>query len=121
MCWHAAELPVVQGEFLIELAVDIKPPKDWHKVCSTKKVHRWRPPVVTAAVAERARACERLQVPCHFFPLPCVSLEPVFLFSSGQCAPRCCCPGGLGGLCVNGGSACCLSVAFLSMATASTI
>jgi hypothetical protein len=52
----------MQGEFLIELAVDIKPPKDWHKVCSTKKVHRWRPPEVASAVAEREQASERLQV-----------------------------------------------------------
>lgn len=56
------ECSLLQGDFLIELAVDIKPPKDWHKVCSTKKVHRWRPPQVTAAVAEREQASERLQV-----------------------------------------------------------
>lgn len=36
-CWRAA------GEWLIEVAVEQerRVPKDWHKVCSTKKVHRW--------------------------------------------------------------------------------
>ena len=69
-CMHAAHACVVQGEFLVELAVDIKPPKDWHKVCSTKKVHRWRPPQVTTAVSEREQASERLQVAHPFLPFP---------------------------------------------------
>jgi hypothetical protein len=52
----------VQGDHLLELPTDFKVPATWVKVCSTKKVHRWRPPEVSEAVREKERAAERLHV-----------------------------------------------------------
>ncbi|GIL82562.1 hypothetical protein Vretifemale_11355, partial [Volvox reticuliferus] len=41
-----------QGNFLVEVPVEVEKrvPRTWHKVCSTKKVHRYHPPDVTAGL-----------------------------------------------------------------------
>ena len=46
------------------MPADFKVPKTWVKICATKKVNRFRPPEVAAAVAEKERSAERLQVCC---------------------------------------------------------
>jgi hypothetical protein len=53
---------VVQGDFLIEMPVAFRVPSTWVKICATKKMNRFRPPEVAAAVATLDRAQERLQV-----------------------------------------------------------
>ncbi|CAL8467013.1 g6549 [Coccomyxa elongata] len=52
-----------QGDFLIEVPAERKDvPREWEKVSGTKKVNRYRPPEVRAALTELELARERLQL-----------------------------------------------------------
>ncbi|KAK9810008.1 hypothetical protein WJX72_003290 [[Myrmecia] bisecta] len=54
-----------QADYLIEVPAErTDVPKDWQKICSTKKVHRYHPPEVKAALSALELAKERLQAAC---------------------------------------------------------
>lgn len=66
----------MQGDCLIELPTDLKAPATWERICGTKKVNRYRPPEVAAAMAERDQASEKLQVRATASCACCAHLPP---------------------------------------------
>lgn len=53
-----------QGDFLVEVPLECSVPKDWVRVTATKKVARYQPPCVKAALKEYEMANERLILAC---------------------------------------------------------
>jgi DNA mismatch repair protein MSH3 len=56
-----------QGDYMVEVPVDLasRVPKDWERVCSTKKVVRYRPPEVKEWMGELGIAEEQLTLACN--------------------------------------------------------
>jgi DNA mismatch repair protein MSH3 len=56
-----------QGDYMVEVPVDLasRVPKDWERVCSTKKVVRFRPPEVKEWMGELGIAEEQLTLACN--------------------------------------------------------